>query len=799
MSDYDRDRRSSASVPSVTSRSSGSPGKRTLVESRYGVQRKASAASSAPASTAEIAARGVDGPGERLPFLDVIQQSAARDLGSIEAHVGGPAADACAELGATAYATGNKVAFASSPDLHTATHEATHVLQQSAGVQLRGGVGQAGDEYERQADAAGDAIVAGRSIAHLMPAPSTLVNGGATGVQMQKDGGGGKPKPPPKGSTPLVVHVFHKGGKVTTWRGVTDLADLKGHAFYGGKGDGGAWSWNSDLGDMIDLYKDENDRTPTPVSALAAKKSVEFISIHIGALDMPVPDGKDVAELSGVSKKKAKKRTGPIDPDRALFGDDASGDDDTRAQADPAGVQGGQDGGVIGATGRRHRTGGGDQFTGDAGDTDSKGADADAILTGDSQGHRRDIIMDKSGAAVGRRTGPRGGKSGNTHDRGKAGGRRDGVDTENSSIVHNPNAEMGKGPGGNIPEDGGTRDGMAGGEKGGHRGGLPDGLGLWPKLEIEGGAAQAVALGMIFSDADLDGAAEKLIKEAAQQIAAKAAKRGVKRLSKAALTQLAKDEISALADDAMKMIERDIADHPEWLKLDETARNHLRARWRYELEDSAQRALERKLDIRLKEYDEAIQDGKEIGDEIGGDEFLRENIDQLKKEREPIKKAREALKDVEHPQGTSSYKQLDAGPGRGVELPNTKEWASIRSYWTEVTSFDGMKVYRRNDLFDPHLIVEGESNLERMARGRAPIGHDMEPVQIHHLNQANEGPVVEVSTTFHRDHSKTIHINSGTKIPSGVDRDSFDAWRERYWTHRSAELKIKPRALESKP
>ena len=40
-----------------------------------------------------------------------------------------------------------------STDLHTTAHEAAHAVQGRAGAQLKGEVGQAGDAYERHADA----------------------------------------------------------------------------------------------------------------------------------------------------------------------------------------------------------------------------------------------------------------------------------------------------------------------------------------------------------------------------------------------------------------------------------------------------------------------------------------------------------------------------------------------------------------------------------------------------------------------------------------------------------------------
>ena len=51
--------------------------------------------------------------------------------------LGGDAAQAAGDLGAKAFATGNKVGFADAPDLHTAAHEAAHVVQQRSGVSLK--------------------------------------------------------------------------------------------------------------------------------------------------------------------------------------------------------------------------------------------------------------------------------------------------------------------------------------------------------------------------------------------------------------------------------------------------------------------------------------------------------------------------------------------------------------------------------------------------------------------------------------------------------------------------------------
>ena len=122
-----------------------------------------------PGAVHDAAARGVSAPTTALPHADQIQASfGAHDVSGVQAHVGGGAADACATMGATAYASGNHVAFAGQPDLHTAAHEAAHVVQQARGVNLYGGVGQVDDAYENHADLVADAVVAGRSAAPLL-------------------------------------------------------------------------------------------------------------------------------------------------------------------------------------------------------------------------------------------------------------------------------------------------------------------------------------------------------------------------------------------------------------------------------------------------------------------------------------------------------------------------------------------------------------------------------------------------------------------------------------------------------
>ncbi len=127
-----------------------------LVPGQGTVQRKAKGGPGADAPAADVqqaATKGVAGAGQALPHLAVIQKAFGRhDVSGVSAFIGGAAAAAAGAIGAEAYAVGDRVAFASHPSLHTAAHEAAHVLQQRAGVAPSGGVGREGDAHERQAD-----------------------------------------------------------------------------------------------------------------------------------------------------------------------------------------------------------------------------------------------------------------------------------------------------------------------------------------------------------------------------------------------------------------------------------------------------------------------------------------------------------------------------------------------------------------------------------------------------------------------------------------------------------------------
>src|SRR5262249_31683923 len=126
-----------------------------------------------------------------MPHRAAIASAFGRhDVSGIQAHTDAAAAEGSRAMGAEAFAVGSHVAFAGAPSLHTAAHEAAHVVQQRGGVQLAGGVGAAGDQYEQHADAVADLVVQGRSAETLLdqhagsqPASTTSVGTASGGVQ----------------------------------------------------------------------------------------------------------------------------------------------------------------------------------------------------------------------------------------------------------------------------------------------------------------------------------------------------------------------------------------------------------------------------------------------------------------------------------------------------------------------------------------------------------------------------------------------------------------------------------------
>ena len=100
----------------------------------------------------------------------------------------------------------------------------------------------------------------------------------------------------------------------------------------------------------------------------------------------------------------------------------------------------------------------------------------------------------------------------------------------------------------------------------------------------------------------------------------------------------------------------------------------------------------------------------------------------------------------------------------------------------------GKTVTMDNSTFDPNFVdKQGRTNVQRMEQGLAPIGRDGKSVNIHHIDQTNSGPVMEITATEHQQNYSNLHTNIGQE-PSQIDRNAFSSWRKEYWQWRSKNL-----------
>lgn len=99
------------------------------------------------------------------------------------------------------------------------------------------------------------------------------------------------------------------------------------------------------------------------------------------------------------------------------------------------------------------------------------------------------------------------------------------------------------------------------------------------------------------------------------------------------------------------------------------------------------------------------------------------------------------------------------------------------------------KIYQRHDIdfnyFDENT---GMTNLERMRSGKAPIGNDGNPIQLHHVIQKEAGPMVEIREVTHQEYYRILH----GLVPSGASfrndplmNKQYNNFRIAYWKWRA--------------
>lgn len=119
-------------------------------------------------ASTKIARTAASGQAESLPHAGPLQQAfGSYDISGVKSHSGPASRQANAALGSHAFASGEHVVSEAPMDLRRSAHEATHVVQQRAGL-TGAGLGRAGDANERQAERVADVVAGGHSAEPLL-------------------------------------------------------------------------------------------------------------------------------------------------------------------------------------------------------------------------------------------------------------------------------------------------------------------------------------------------------------------------------------------------------------------------------------------------------------------------------------------------------------------------------------------------------------------------------------------------------------------------------------------------------
>ncbi len=726
-----------------------------------------------PAPLGEAAGQAADLPWERaaaptaVPFQPEMESVFGEDFSDVSAYVGAGDLGASDARAATA---GNSIGFRSeSPDRSLVAHELTHVVQSrhaggSAVAFSRVGP-SVDDPAEREADEVAH-IVADGSAARVTvsqtPTAAVHFDRGAGEATATSAHGG-----PASHRTMRVVAYYGKKSR-KTWVGATDVA---GPATYTWIRKGKGWDYGGGPND-IKIWKLDKKHKPVKSEPVARwAKGASMVIIEIGASEQELLDreqaGKstdrdedataeqDAGGGSGARRSRTAEGVGSGTDERRSYGEDEDASGSTTTAADAEG------GGGQGAEGEASE----DLHAGRGKERDARGKNPETERVPE-QGS--DGIIEGGG----------------TKDQGGT--------TKSNKWVDNPNAERGyDGKGDPIPEDGGRSGGLAGGEQGSKDHGAPGATGWWAIIDDPAGLGAAIGVLGVLSDADIAGSLDGLMKKAGKVLGKRTGK-GARKLAKELERDIAK-EVDELTEKGMKKARAELEKIPDWKYLDDNVKASKLRQARESVRDHVQRRMAYHLDKIAKESRDHAKTAEEAAALATGDEkahwiemaeTLRHEADEAVEVAARLRKQQKAEAAA---RGSGSYQKTDdlAGGATKAEADAAEQFRKTREYWTQEEVVGGMKVYQRDDIIDPaRLDKHGRTSLERMRKGEPPIGPDGAPVELHHLNQADEGPVVEVTKTFHTQNKAAIHIN-GNKMGSGIDRDAFKAWRKSYWEHRA--------------
>ena len=108
----------------------------------------------------------------------------------------------------------------------------------------------------------------------------------------------------------------------------------------------------------------------------------------------------------------------------------------------------------------------------------------------------------------------------------------------------------------------------------------------------------------------------------------------------------------------------------------------------------------------------------------------------------------------------------------------------------ECENVNGKDALIRTDIDIDQKDDFGNTNLERMEKGKPPLDKDGRPIELHHIGQTADAPLAELTKSEHMSNGNDSILHDKSK-ESEIDRTEFKKEREEHWKARAEDIKQK--------
>ncbi|MCA7371204.1 HNH/ENDO VII family nuclease [Escherichia coli] len=124
-----------------------------------------------------------------------------------------------------------------------------------------------------------------------------------------------------------------------------------------------------------------------------------------------------------------------------------------------------------------------------------------------------------------------------------------------------------------------------------------------------------------------------------------------------------------------------------------------------------------------------------------------------------------------------------------IKSINSEEEAAIyRDAGLECQTVNGNDALINTEIDLDQTDALGDTNLERMEKGKSPLDANGKPIELHHVGQKGDSPLAELTHAQHMEGGHNTILHDTTK-ESEIDRGAFAKEREAHWKARAEEIK----------